>query len=383
MSAPAAPPRHPLPILAPHKRSDLNSSHTNVIKYHASGLSLNWITGWTPEGDNSARNIPRRLMTDEEAVSTLIYHPYFRPHHTPIQLLDQAPDPMLPEVKPHLLHVLQHLDAQGLTNHILISTRRRVEPEDCATLNSFKNLRLTVLVTHSGIDNPKVEPVEWSVAAASLRTLFEHAERYRTVLWWGPIVPGLNDSDAHLTRARELSAHAHATVYTGLTARQKIADYYAAAGLPNPSHDTTRHPPTHKAAERRILDHFRTPENTAAPSGTLFREISCSVAYAHGEADYNGNYGGRGLCRICPAWQITLCRSSWVKPDIGEIAAQARSLGATGPIEVDERTVIVGGLEKEAGYVLQHRLGFPVRSRDRPQRGRAPISSIEDRPGRA
>jgi DNA repair photolyase len=179
-------------------------------------------------------------MTDKEAVARLVSHPYFRAHKTPIQLLNRATDPMLPIVKPHLFNVLRKLDEQGLTNHVLIITRWRVAPEDCDVLNSFTNLRLTVLVTHSNIANPAIEPVDSRIAAESLRTLYEHAERYRTVLYWRPIVPGLNDSDADIERARALSQHAHATVFTGLFFREEIASYYESHGLPMPYDETAR-----------------------------------------------------------------------------------------------------------------------------------------------
>jgi hypothetical protein len=43
---------------------------------------------------------PRRLITDEEAVAALTGHRYFRPHRTPIQLLNRATDPMLPVSSP-------------------------------------------------------------------------------------------------------------------------------------------------------------------------------------------------------------------------------------------------------------------------------------------
>ncbi|WP_260696885.1 hypothetical protein [Streptomyces sp. 130] len=123
---------------------------------------------------------------------------------------------MLPAVKPHVSNVLRQLYDQGLTDHVLIITRWRVDPDDCAVLNGFTNLRLTVLVTHSRIQDERIEPVDSSIAAASLPTLYENADRYRTVLYWRPIVPGLNDSGADIARAKELSRHAHATVFTGL-----------------------------------------------------------------------------------------------------------------------------------------------------------------------
>ncbi|MGH3925767.1 MAG: hypothetical protein ACRDTT_23395, partial [Pseudonocardiaceae bacterium] len=62
-------------------------------------------------------------------------------------------------------------------------------------LNSFTNIRLTVLVTHSGIDDDRIEPVDSRIAATSLCTLHTHAERYRTILYWRPIVLGLNDTE--------------------------------------------------------------------------------------------------------------------------------------------------------------------------------------------
>lgn len=287
MSAPVTFHRRPLPILTPEKVGELKPELADVIEYRKSGLSVNWIIGCPLECgycvrhlfDNFAMKVPRRLMSDEQAVTALVTHPYFR-------------------------------DAQGLTNHVLIITRWRVAAEDCAMLNAFKNLRLTVLVTHSGINNPKIEPVDSNIAATSLRTLFQHAERYRTVLYWRPIVPGLNDSDAHLERARELSVHAHATVFTGLFFRKEIASYYEAHGLPIPYDDTARRKIMPEVAEQRILDHFHQPENAGAPWGALFRKTSCGVAYAHGEADYNGHYGIQELCNICPQDQLRLCQKT-------------------------------------------------------------------------
>src|SRR6266498_158643 len=151
--------------------------------------------------DNFAMKVPRALMSDEQAVDLLVGHRFFQPHVTPVQLLNRATDPMLPAVKPHTFATLRLLDAHELTNHVLVISRWRVTPEDCAVLNSFRNIKLTLLITPSGIEHEQVEPVDSSIAATSLRTAFEHAERYRTILYWRPIVPGLNDSDEHLSRA--------------------------------------------------------------------------------------------------------------------------------------------------------------------------------------
>ncbi|MER8156898.1 radical SAM protein [Streptomyces sp. NPDC094472] len=377
--------QRPLPILPTEKIGELKPALADVIEYRKSGLSLNWIVGCPLDCGYCIRHtfgnfemkVPRRLVSDEEAVTALVEHPYFRPHTTPIQLLNRATDPMLPAVKPHLFTVLRRLDERGLTNHVLVITRWRVFPEDCAALNSYENLRLTVLVTHSGIDHEAIEPVDSQIAAESLRTLYEHAERYRTILYWRPIVPGLNDSDAHLERARELSRHAHATVFTGLFYRQEIAAYYQAHGLPTPYEDTARRKILPEVADRRVLDAFRSLEDVSAPWGALFRKTSCGVAYAHGEADYNGHYGVRELCDICPEKQLALCHAAWDKPDLADVTESARTLGATGPVEITDRAIIVEGLDEPPRYYLQHGYGYQCHDREKPhhyrQHGRAPI----------
>ncbi|MGW6308749.1 radical SAM protein [Streptomyces niveus] len=381
MTTPAAPLRRALPILSTEKIGGLKPELADVIEYRKSGLSLNWIVGCPLECgycvrhlfDNFEMKAPRRLMSDEEAAARLVGHPYFRPHKTPIQLLNRATDPMLPVVKPHVFNVLRALDEQGLTNHVLIITRWRVTPEDCAILNSFTHLRLTVLVTHSNIANPAIEPVDSTIAARSLRTLYEHAERYRTVLYWRPIVPGLNDSTADIERARELSRHAHATVFTGLFFREEIASYYKAHGLPMPYDETARRKIMPEVAEQRILDTFQQDGTW----GALFRKTSCGVAYAHGEADYNGHFGVRELCDICPEDQIARCRAAWVKPDPVTVTAEARALGATGVVEVNDRAIVVEGLDEPPRYFLQHGFGYQCHDRTKPhhhrQHGRAPI----------
>jgi DNA repair photolyase len=386
MTVPVVPRRRLLPLLTGEQIGELKPALADVIEYRKSGLSLNHVVGCPLECgycvrhlfDNFGMKTPKRLMTDEAAVAALVGHPYFRPHRTPIQLFNRATDPMLPVVKPHLFAVLRDLDDRGLTNHVLVITRWRVSAEDCAVLNSYTNLRLTVLVTHSGIDDPAIEPVNSTYAADSLRMLYEHADRYRTVLYWRPIVPGLNDSDAHLERARELSLHAHATVFTGLFFRDEIRAYYEANGLPTPYDGTARRKIMPELAEQRIMEAYAARnEPGGAPWGTLFLKTSCGVAYAHGEADYNGHFGIDELCRICPPKQVALCKEAWVRPDLAEVTRQARALGAIGDVEINDRAIVVEGLDEPPRYFLQHGFGYQCHDRAKPhlhrQHGRAPI----------
>lgn len=370
--------RRPLPLLTTGQKATLKPGLADPVEYRKSGLSLNHVVGCPLDCgycvrhlfDNFQMKNPRALMSDADAVATLTGHPYFRAHVTPLQVFNRATDPMLPVVKPHTFNCLRLLDEQGLTNHVLVITRWRVDAEDCAVLNSFRHIKLTVLVTHSGIDDERIEPVDSRIAAASLRTLHDNADRYRTVLYWRPIVPGLNDTDAHLDRAFELSHHAHATVFTGLFFRREIADYYESHGLPMPYDDTARRKIMPEASEARVLDRFHRPADREAPWGPLFRKTSCAVTYAHAEADYNGHYGIRELCDICPKAQLRLCADAWRQPDPGEAITLARELGATADAEVTNRAIIVEGLDEPPRYFMQHGFAYQVHDRAKPHRHR-------------
>jgi hypothetical protein len=323
-------------------------------------------------------------MSDAQAVGELVGHRYFRPDVTPVQVFNRATDPFLPAVRPHTFAVLEELDERGLTNHILVITRCAVKREDAARLNQLRHVKVTVLFTYSGIDDTRIEPYPSDVAAESLKLMSTvRPRRYRTVLYWRPLVPGLNDSDEHLRRAFELAQYADATVFTGLFYRDEIADYYKSSGLPEPYGETARRKIVPETLEQRVLSVF----TSAAP---LFRKTSCAVSYAHGLPDYNGHYGIRDLCDICPLSQMELCASAHRTPTAEQlhraaaVLPEARELEV---VEVSDRAVVVAGLGSEQPrYYLQHTLGFQIHDVCHPhherRHGRAEIgwkdTSVDD-----
>lgn len=361
-----------------------------VVEYRKSGLSLNHIQG-CPLGCafcirhsyglwDSQR--PTALMSDADAVRELVEHRYFRPNLTPVQLFNRATDPFLPVVVPHTFAVLEDLDARRLTNHVLVITRERVTVEHCARLNALANLTVTLLFTWSGIDDPRVEPFPSSVAAASLRTAYEQAGRYRAILYWRPIVPGLNDTPGHLAQARELAGHAHATVFTGLFYRDDIAAYYRANGIPEPYPDTARRKIVPAELEGRVLAAF------AGAQVALFRKTSCAVSFAHRVADYNGHVGIRELCDICPVVQLARCTAAHRTPTsdrVHEVASVLPEADRLRVVDIDARRVQVAGWDAEQPrYFLQHALGYQVHDTRHPHRpgrhGRAEIGWTEGDP---
>jgi DNA repair photolyase len=355
-----------VPLLAKDQIDRLPARAREVVEYRKSGLSLNHIQGCPLDCAYCIRHtyglwdqrVPRALMSDAEAVEELVQHRYFTPHVTPIQLFNRATEPFLPAVRPHTRTVLEDLDERGLTNHVLVITRHQLKLGDVQWLNQLGRLKVTLLFTYSGINDQRIEPHPSHVAAESLKLMSAPLRRrYRTILYWRPLVPGLNDTDEHLAAASELAKFADATVFTGLFYRGEIAAYYQANGLPEPYGDTARRKIVPETLERRVLEVF-------AYSGALFRKTSCAVSYVHGLPDYNGHYGIRELCDICPLSQLELCRSAHRVPSAEQVQQVAHVLPEAADMKVvgiTERAAVVAGLETEQPrYFLQHALGFQV-----------------------
>lgn len=66
-----------------------------------------------------------------------------------------------------------------------------------------------------------------------------------------------------------------------------------------------------------------------------------------------------------------------MKPDLATVIQEARALGATGKVEINDRAIVVEGLDEPPRYSLQHGFGYQCHDRAKPhhhrQHGRAPI----------
>ena len=372
-----------VPLLTRAQVEQLPERARAVVEYRKSGLSLNHIQGCPLDCAYCIRHTyglwdqrqPRALMSDAQAIEELVNHRYFQAHVTPLQLFNRATDSFRPVVRPHTFAVLEDLDGRGLRNHVLVITRHQLKPGDIDRLNALHSLKVTLLFTYSGIDDTRIEPYPSSVAANSLRLMSAPVHRkYRTILYWRPLVPGLNDSPGHLDAAYHLATFADATVFTGLFYRDEIAEYYQANGLPEPYEDTARRKIVPETLERRVLAAFD-------GSTPLFRKTSCAVSFAHGLPDYNGHVGIRELCDICPLSHLELCQSAHRVPMVGqlhEVAASVPDGRGLVVVDITNRAAVVSGLpDEQPRYYLQHALGFQVHDEAHPhharQHGRARI----------
>ncbi len=298
-------------------------------------------------------------MDDEAAVQTLMGHWAFRPHTTPIQIFNRATDPLLPRVKEHLHRTLELLDGYRLTNPVLVITRWHVDREDVERFERLSNLKLTVLVTWSGIADKRIEPVDSRIAETSLATLAAGAHRTKRILYWRPVVAGLNDDDGLISRAQELATLADATVFTGLFHREEIRAYLRSVGVTDLYDTAPRRKIMPRSIEKRILARF-----TDMP---IFRKTSCAVAFAHGIADYNGHLGIEHICDICPPAQVRICTVAYSQPSREKIEGLAAKAGLRSDmIEILQGSILVNDSTEQQRYFIQHATGFQVHDRAHP-----------------
>jgi DNA repair photolyase len=337
----------------------------DIICYRKSGLSLNHVIGCPLDCAYCVRHFqgnfnmkrPRLLCDDETAVATLVGHRYFQPHVTPLQLFNRATDPFLPGVRHHTHTVLQSLDRRGLTNHMLVISRARLTESDMERLEALRHLRVTLLFTYSGIQDARIEPIAPSgVTVRSIGLACRLRRRTKVVVYWRPIVPGWNDDDASMRRVLDVSTVADAIVFTGYYHRPENAEYLAGLGVPVPYEEPQRRKIMPGELERRVIEAHR----ASGVRTPLMRKTSCGVAFAHAVPDYNGHWGVREICDICPVAQRSRCAAAYRAPASNELRELLERFRYDTDFLIEDGHVWTAGLGEDRRYHLQHSLGHQV-----------------------
>ncbi|RSM73116.1 hypothetical protein DMB66_03480 [Actinoplanes sp. ATCC 53533] len=361
-----------LPVLPDEAKARLDPYMALIVGYRKSGLSLNHIIGCPLDCGYCVRHfwgnydvkIPHLLCSTDEAIDQLVNHHAFQPRVTPIQLFNKATDPFLPGVKPHLFQVLQALDERGYTNHVLVITRFKVTATDMAALERLQHVRVTLLFTYSGITDPRVEPIARSdITVTSIRTAASHKKRTGVVLYWRPIVPGWNDAPDTMAAVLDVGRDVDAIVFTGYYHKPENADYLRDLGVTVPyADDYARRKVMPSDLDARVVAAWR----QSGISTPLFRKTSCGVAYAHAAPDYNGHWGVRELCDICPDIQRQRCADDYREPSPADMDAVLGQLGYDSAYLIEDGHVWTHGLGEQRRYAIQHTLRHQIWELDQP-----------------
>jgi DNA repair photolyase len=354
------------------QQAKLDPYMATIVGYRKSGLSLNHIIGCPLDCGYCVRHfwgnfdvkIPHLLVPTDQAIELLVGHGAFQPHVTPIQVFNKATDPFLPGVRPHLFQVLEALDARGFTNHVLVITRFKVTAGDMVRLEHLRHLRVTLLFTYSGITDPRVEPIaKTTMTVESIRTAAAHKQRTGVVLYWRPIVPGWNDAPDTMAHVLDVGRVADALVFTGYYHKPENAEYLRSLGVEVPFGDDYHRRKTMPAEiDAKVVAAWRR-SGIATP---LFRKTSCGVAYAHQAPDYNGHWGVRELCDICPAGQRKRCADDYRPPTPGEVQGALDLFRYQSHFVIDDGHVWTHGLGEQRRYAIQHTLRHQIWELDQP-----------------
>jgi hypothetical protein len=111
-------------------------------------------------------------------------------------------------------------------------------------------------------------------------------------------------------------------------------------------------------------------------STPLFRKTSCGVAYTHRAPDYNGHWGVREICDICPTVQRRRCADDHHTPTPADIDHVLATFGYQTPYLIDDGHIWTQGLGEQRRYAIQHTLRYQIWELDQPHylhaHGRAP-----------
>ena len=216
----------------------------------------------------------------------------------------------------------------------------------------------------SGIADPWVEPIAKSaITTTSIATACAAKARTKVIVYWRPIVPGWNDQPETMGHVLMVGKDADAIVFTGYYHKPENVAYLRGLGVQVPyEHEFNRRKVLPAHLDARVIRAWR----ESGISTPLFRKTSCGVSAAHGVSDYNGHWGVRELCDICPVAQIALCQAAHAVPTGEQFEAVLAGLGYRSDYLIEDGHVWTHGLGEQRRYAIQHALGFQIWELDQP-----------------
>ena len=328
-----------------------------IIEYRHTGLSFNHILGCPLNCSYCVRHFwnnfenkePYMLIDDDNAIKTLINHKWFVKDLTPIEFLHKGTDPFLPNVKNHMFYVLQKLDSLGFKNIIVLITRYLISREDIQVLENLKSLKIAILFTYSGIDNPVIEPItSKKIFVSSINNMNKYRKKTKFILYWRPIVKGWNDDELSINRVLSLLDNFDAAVIKGLRLHKENYNYMISKGIE--LHYESQY---EKVFPKNLENQIREAVQKKGILTPILNKTSCAISTAFGIGDYNKQYG-RIDCSNCSEGQQQMCKNIIVPSTPQIISNLFNTLNLKYNYKVFGNTVHIFGITKEEKWFLQH-----------------------------
>lgn len=159
-----------------------------------------------------------------------------------------------------------------------------------------------------------------------------------------------------------------AIVFTGLYHKAENAEYMRTLGIELgielPFDDAAYH--RRKTMPGDLDDAVISAWRSSGISTPLFRKTSCGVSFAHQLPEYNGHWGVREICDICPTAQKKLCADDHRQPTDSDMRGVLDQFGYASPWLIEDGHVWTHGLGEQKRYALQRTLRYQIWEIDQP-----------------
>lgn len=335
------------------------------IAYHDTWLSVDPIVGcrlsceycflrlaqWTGIRPQIVHSIPKIL-------GMLLTHKYFTPHRTILSFCN-CTDPFLADNVPHTLEFVNALDAQKLTNPVVLTTKVSIPDRFINEVSRLRYTRLVFCLSYSGLSELLEVGVDPQDNLNNFRKLSQRG--LRVIHLFRPLLE-VNGTQAVMGQVLDrASPYACATVYNGLNLNPALRPVYnKAPALRVPGSERSEYGEyLPRGVERRLKGLVA----RCYPRYPLYKHTSCAVSLALSAPDYNATVYTKSICLTsrCPDWKRRLCQKAKTPPSRSEVGSLLERLALDCDFTINRSGVrILGELSQEDFVFLLHRLNYPL-----------------------
>lgn len=201
----------------------------------------------------------------------------------PISINNQT-DPFLNQVVyKSTMKILENMEANKLTNPILLITKGYIDKNQAEELAKF-NLNIIVLYTFSGISE-KMENRDEEKQIQSMKNISEQ-KNIKLINYYRPVIEGINTDKKTIEHVVNIvTKYCKASIISGIRLNTFLSKVLEKCDINVPEN----YDPDHKVLLPETLERIKGTFKEIAPQYPTFKKTSCGISYILKRPDYNGH----------------------------------------------------------------------------------------------
>ena len=300
---------------------------------------------------------PIKVIEEEELINDMINDKYFEIDKTVISLNNRTDPFISPEVKESTFKLLDIMDRMGLKNIVTITSKGLLTEEDAKRLDTYKNIRVTIIVTYNGIPM-HIQPISQVNQETTMKNASK-CENVNLLHQFRPIIPGVNDDEETIRKiVGYAKQYCDATIYQGIRVNDYIEERleernYTYEGNIGDSHK--------QKSENTDSIFKRISEEDL--SYQIFDHTSCALSTLYNMSDYNLHYTKKDCPQSCENYELCHSNNYTIPDDLADIL---NKIGVEDNWELKDRLIMIYGmLSDEQKSYIKHILNLNVKARVR------------------